>query len=382
MTRKKRVRISNQLKLLYAVLFVLSISIVAIFYLEQCSVSQQTYHDKLSKYIEALSIQLEGEDLDKINLENLPLTVDDIKEIPEYNILKDKVERTAQVLDIPGSEIRLVKNSVQQGSVVTILSSDKVYKYGEIFRDRTDYFKKAKNESVLTKLQINEDLVKIYAYRPIMSNGTAKAHIVLSAPARPFLTDLNATVFRNSMVILIIYLVLGLFFMRSLRRNRNSYAKQLLKSQSFSEKLESKNKDLEMLSLIAKTSKDLILIADHKGSILWINDSYKNKNNYSSSELEKFIGQSILKLSRNKNIGNIIKNANSFKEAFTYQTRSLDHNGNEFWSETLVKPVLKNGEVIKIIFIDQNITELMHYKTLVDQNTVLKSSEKIKFTEQ
>jgi len=376
MKRKKRIGISNQLKFLYAILFALSICIVAIFYLEQCKVSQSVYEDKLSKYTEALAIQLEGEDLKKINFDNLPISIDNISEIPEYNIMRDKVMRTAEVLGIPGSEIKLVKQ-FSNNKIATVLSSDKVYKYGEEFKDRTTYFQKGSFEAFLTHIDINDDLIKTFVYRPIKVNGVAKAHIVLSAPTRPFLEDLNAAVFRNSMLVLVIYFVLGLFFMRSLRRNRNTFAKELIKSQSFTEQLETKNKDLEMLSLIAKTSQDLILITDNKGIILWINDSYKTENNYSHDELEKFIGSSLLKVSKNKNIGNIIKNANSFKEAFTYQTRSLDNNGNEFWAETLVKPVIKDEEVKKVIFIDQNITELMHYKTLLDQKEALKTVNRV-----
>ncbi|MFT4661192.1 MAG: PAS domain S-box-containing protein [Patiriisocius sp.] len=362
--------ISLSLKFLYGTLIALSFAIIVIFYFDKSSDAQASYHMFLEKQVELISIQIDRGDLAQILDREFMFPDPNIVAMPEYNELTQKLNSDLEVLDIDACEIRIVRE-LSNGSLVNLISTEEVYPYGDGFKDRSGLMDNTLSSLTLFNAEINNDLSRSYIISPLTNSDNKNlAYLQLSAPTSPFLTEMNNALVLNISILLSIYILLGYFFIRSLKQNRNLISSRLEESQNISEQLADKNKDLHMLSLIAKTSKDLILITDNKGIILWINDSYKTKNNYSKTELGSFIGLSLNKVSRNKNIGNIIKNANSFKEIFTYETRSMDTNGLEFWAETMVNPVLIEKEVNTIIFIDQDITELMNLKSQLNLKEV------------
>ncbi len=120
-----------------------------------------------------------------------------------------------------------------------------------------------------------------------------------------------------------------------------------------------RNAELETLSFVLERSENLILLADSKGRIEWLNKGEQRKNNYSREELDEFIGRELAEVSQYPKIQEVIDKVVSTKEKYVYEAKSFDENKREFWASTTVTPILdENGEVSKLLFIDADITKL------------------------
>ena len=120
-----------------------------------------------------------------------------------------------------------------------------------------------------------------------------------------------------------------------------------------------RNEELEQLSFVLKKSENLILLADKNGRIIWLNESYHEKNNYSGAELESFVGKELAEVSHYSKIQSVIDEAIRTKMKVVYEAKSYDKDGNEFWASTTVTPIIDNkDEVQKLLFIDADITRL------------------------
>lgn len=120
-----------------------------------------------------------------------------------------------------------------------------------------------------------------------------------------------------------------------------------------------RNRDLETLSFVLKRSDNLIVLTDGTGQIEWLNKEEGRKNNYSSEELDEFIGRELAEVSQYPKIQEVIDHVLSTKEKHVYEAKSYDDDKKEFWASTTVTPILdEKGEVSKLLFIDADITKL------------------------
>ena len=143
--------------------------------------------------------------------------------------------------------------------------------------------------------------------------------------------------------------------------------KQILKHEILKEReineyvrlAEARNDEVIQLSTVLKKSDNLILLATRDGTIVWLNESYQEKNNYSGVELESFVGKELAEVSHYPKIQNVIDEAVKTKEKVVYEAKSYDKDGAEFWASTTVTPILDEyNEVQKLLFIDADITML------------------------
>jgi PAS domain S-box-containing protein len=108
---------------------------------------------------------------------------------------------------------------------------------------------------------------------------------------------------------------------------------------------------------VAKKSENLMLITDETGKILWVNETYETKNNYTAEELNEFTGKYLQDVSKNAHIKTIIKNVVDFKQAFTYESSSKDKQGETYYAMTTVSPVEDDqGTVSNLLFVDTDVT--------------------------
>ena len=122
---------------------------------------------------------------------------------------------------------------------------------------------------------------------------------------------------------------------------------------------EKRNKELETLSFVLQKSENIILLVDQSGRIEWLNESYRERNNYSGDELVTFVGRELAEVSHYPKIKSVIEQAVRTKTKVTYEAKSFDAEGQEFWAHTTVTPILnKSGIVEKLLFIDTDITRL------------------------
>ncbi len=122
---------------------------------------------------------------------------------------------------------------------------------------------------------------------------------------------------------------------------------------------EDRNAELETLSHVLRKCDNLIVLTDSSGKIEWVNESYSQKNNFTESEIESFVGRELQEVSHFPRIQEVIDRVVSSGEKWEYESKSYDSKKEEFWASTTVTPIFdENNKVVRLIFIDADITRL------------------------
>lgn len=125
------------------------------------------------------------------------------------------------------------------------------------------------------------------------------------------------------------------------------------------DKLSHVNKELEKLSIVASKTDNVVLILKHDGFIEWVNEGFSKLFGYSLEELHRAKGDNFLKVSQYKDIEFKINQCKELKQTVEYFTQNETKSKLKIWLHVSLSPVLsENNEVIKIIAIGANVTEL------------------------
>jgi PAS domain S-box-containing protein len=141
------------------------------------------------------------------------------------------------------------------------------------------------------------------------------------------------------------------------------------------------NLELEKLSLVAKSTDNVILIMDADGYFEWGNSGFEKQMGVSIEEFKKTKIVNLREISSNKNINKILDNIAETKKAVTYDSKGIDRAGREFWSQTTVSPVFNDSnEIVKLIAIDSDITKLKNAEQEINlqKDEIEKKSEDLK----
>ena len=165
--------------------------------------------------------------------------------------------------------------------------------------------------------------------------------------------------YRQAIFSFFVILFIGFLVFRALNRIFKHEVSTQEEMREYVQLAETRNEELETLSFVLQKSENLILLADKNGCIEWLNESYREKNNYSGDELETFVGRELAEVSHYPKIKSVIEQATRTKTKVIYEAKSYDLEGREFWAHTTVTPILnKSGEVERLLFIDTDITRL------------------------
>ncbi|MDI1355632.1 MAG: two-component regulator propeller domain-containing protein [bacterium] len=133
--------------------------------------------------------------------------------------------------------------------------------------------------------------------------------------------------------------------------------------------IESKNIELEQLSLVASKTDNVVLILDAAGKLEYINESFEKVNRMSIADLRRIYGESIYELSNNSRIREIIEDAVTNKRSVNYE--SLNNKvgeGLEIWESSTLTPIFdEGGNLKKIIIIDTDVTLRKRQEQLIVQ---------------
>jgi len=167
----------------------------------------------------------------------------------------------------------------------------------------------------------------------------------------------------------LLLLVGGFIIWRSARINKRINAelktrnieinkqKEEIESQSF--QLEQANKELEKLSIVASKTENAIMIMDENGNFEWVNVGFTRLYGYTLQLLINERDENIINVSENPDIKDIIKRCSVDKETVIYESINTSRNGEKFWVQTTLTPILdNNNNVNKIIAIDADIDKL------------------------
>jgi PAS domain S-box-containing protein len=133
--------------------------------------------------------------------------------------------------------------------------------------------------------------------------------------------------------------------------------------------IESKNKELEQLSLVASKTDNVVLILDRDGRLEYINESFVKRNGLTKEALVSEYGETIYELSNNPSIREIVNEAVSNKRSVSYESLNTKKEvGREIWESSTLTPIFdENGSLRKIIIIDTDVTERKRQEQVIIQ---------------
>jgi len=123
--------------------------------------------------------------------------------------------------------------------------------------------------------------------------------------------------------------------------------------------LEKLNTELEKISLIARESSNMIVIADAEGEIEWVNKGFVLNTGYTLAEYKENFGTKIIEVSTNRHIKKLINKCVVEKMSVSYSSRIINKKGRTIWLQTTLTPFVgEQNEVLKLIAIDTDITDI------------------------
>lgn len=128
---------------------------------------------------------------------------------------------------------------------------------------------------------------------------------------------------------------------------------------SQAEQLSEINKELGKLSVVASETDNSIVIFDASGKPEWVNAGFTRLNGFTLEEFIKERGDNLFKMSSVNEISEIVHSVITKKKVVNYICMIKTRENRNVWVQTTLSPVLdKNGDVIKIIAIDSDISKL------------------------
>ena len=123
--------------------------------------------------------------------------------------------------------------------------------------------------------------------------------------------------------------------------------------------LESKNVELEKLSLVASKTDNSVVIADLNGEIEWVNDGFTRLLGTTFDEFKKEYGSNLFLTSLNPDIVDQIAEGIAFKKSIHYTSKTYTKANRLIWIQTTMTPIFDNeGNVSKFIAIDADVTKI------------------------
>ena len=123
--------------------------------------------------------------------------------------------------------------------------------------------------------------------------------------------------------------------------------------------IETKNKELEKLSIVARETANGILITDPNGNLEWFNLGFSKLFEWES--VEEFInerGKDLFMQIKSHNKDLIIESI-AQKKSVTYENENSTKSNKKLWIQTTFTPVYdQQGELIKLVFVETDISEL------------------------
>ncbi len=127
---------------------------------------------------------------------------------------------------------------------------------------------------------------------------------------------------------------------------------------SIKQVIEEKNKELNLLSIVARETENSILIMDPNGLIEWVNTSFEKLNGLTITEFKAKYGNTIYEVSNNPEIENIIRNCIDSKKSVSYESPNMFADGKVVWESSTLTPIFnESGELTNLIIIDSDVTE-------------------------
>ena len=171
-------------------------------------------------------------------------------------------------------------------------------------------------------------------------------------------------------VILLVIIIKSLFNTKRTNAALNIKNTELKKQKSEidqqAHQLESVNKELEKLSIVAGKTQNAIIIMDRNGYFEWVNAGFTRIYGYTLQLLRNERDENIVNVSANKSIRNILFKCVSNKQTIIFESDSVTRSGNIISSQTTLTPILnEDKEVSKLVAIYTDISKLKEQEAAI-----------------
>lgn len=123
--------------------------------------------------------------------------------------------------------------------------------------------------------------------------------------------------------------------------------------------LETTNRELEKLSLVASKTSNSVIIATSVGNVEWVNEGFTRLTGFTLEEYIAENGTNIINWARDKKIIEDIKRSLWLKQSIAYTIVNVSKKGKGKWVQTTISPILDtDGEIKKIIAIGSDVTAI------------------------
>lgn len=160
----------------------------------------------------------------------------------------------------------------------------------------------------------------------------------------------------------LIIIIFSVIVARQIRRFKK--ANELLKKKNNeieeqAKKLKEVNIELKELSAVVSETDNAVIIANEKGIIQYVNESFVKLTGISFDELQNSNLESIYNLSRNSNLKEAVEEAIVMHCSITIENQAITINGHEQFGQTTITPIFdEHNKLQRIILIDTDITKL------------------------
>ncbi len=200
-------------------------------------------------------------------------------------------------------------------------------------------------------------------YIPIFSKQNCIGVITVQSFEKNVYTDYHLNLLRNMAVSVGIALDNA-----NLYENLEEKVKERTQEIEFqAEIIAEANKELELLSIVASRTDNVVLVLKPNGDIEYVNESFQKLNSMSLQEVLDN-GDNIFTSSNNSKIREIIEEAITNKRSVKYESYNNKNPDNKIWASSTLTPIFdENGEVKKLIIIDSDITESKKQQVIIEE---------------
>jgi PAS domain S-box-containing protein len=146
---------------------------------------------------------------------------------------------------------------------------------------------------------------------------------------------------------------------KSITEKNNLLEKQKKEILRQAQELLENNIELEKLSVIAQETDNGVSVFDKDGNLEWFNEGFSRMYGFTFDEFVKERGKELIKYSHNKNIKEDFEICIKEQKSIIYEFFTLTKDEEGIWAQTTLTPIVNDeGETVKLIAIDANITKI------------------------
>jgi len=204
--------------------------------------------------------------------------------------------------------------------------------------------------------QIEENLKTLEGQQSKISEGQKRIdamNIEIAAQSGTIIIYKNIVLIVS--VFLIIFLVMLFFILRGYRIKKRD--NRLLAEQKL--EIESINKELEKLSIVASETSSAVIILDTQGRFEWVNEGFTKMYGYTLEMLKNDVHENIYGASNRPDIEELMSVCLNEKRPVIYESFVTTSAGDDKWAQSTLTPIVNaEGLVSKLVLIDSDISKI------------------------